>query len=74
MLVALALFYLLGGIAFLVQTCQLFTDGKFLNWRTKDHCLRTTAFWIATSISLLVNYKFKLILFSRIFNFEIFKA
>lgn len=72
-LAGLGVFALLNIFGFIAHTVQLCTDSFFNKWM-KSGCSPCTGFFIATLLSLTINYKFKLILFSKIFNFNAFKA
>lgn len=60
--------YLLNLLAFIVQTPYLLSDAKFSQWirPSNNKCF----FIFITLASLLINYKTKMILFSRLFRFS----
>jgi hypothetical protein len=72
-LAGLGVFAVLNIFGFIAHTISLCTDSCFSKWM-KSGCSNCTGFFITTLFSLTVNYKFKLILFSKIFNFTVFKA
>lgn len=69
---ALAYLYLLNFLACIAQNCIICYDKHFKNWFTtrshKIHCILVNIF------STLVCHKFRNILFSKMFNFDIFTA
>ncbi len=72
-LAGLGAFFVLNFAGFFAHTVLLCVDKRFSQWM-KSSCSNVTAFLLTTVLSLTVNYKFKLILFSKIFNFGVFKA
>jgi hypothetical protein len=72
-LAGLGLFFMLNFASFIAHTAQFCLDKRFTQWM-KSSCSNFTAFLLTTLLSLAINYKFKLILFSKIFNFSVFKA
>lgn len=59
--------YVLNILAFLIQTPFLVSDQKFNQWlKTDNRCF----FAIVTIASILVNYKTKMILFTKLFKFH----
>ncbi len=72
-LAGIGVFAVLNIFGFVAHTIQLCTDSSFNKWM-KSGCSNSAGFFITTLLSLTINYKFKLILFSKIFNFAVFKA
>ena len=69
-LICLAWIYLTNLIAAIVQTYLLSTDTKFNKYASKHFI----AYMTVSFISLLTNYKFKLIITTKLFDFSCFKS
>lgn len=65
---------MLNFLAFIVHSCQYLGDKKFQSWLKKYSCTNPVVFWVAHVVSLLLNYKFRQIIFTKIFNFDAFRA
>ena len=72
-LAGLGMFAVLNMFGFLFHTAQLCNDKRFSSW-IKSSCSNSATFFFTTLFSLAINYKFKQIMFCKIFNFGIFKA
>ena len=71
----LAALFVIGGInifGLVVQSWQLAGDQKFAKW-LKIKC-NFVFYGITVLISALGNYKFKLIIFTKLFNFQCVRA
>lgn len=59
--------YCLNLLGLIIQTPYLATDYRFSQWlKSGNRCF----FAVATFIALLINYKFKMILFTKLFHFQ----
>lgn len=71
MLAVLGAIYVLNVLGLVVQTPYLVGDGRFGQWlKTGNRCF----FAFVTILSLLINYKAKMILFSKLFKFHSMNA
>ena len=71
MLAVLGAIYVLNGIGLLVQTPYLVADIRFSQWlKSGNRCF----FAFITIMSLLLNYKTKMILFTKLFKFHCMNA
>ena len=66
-------------LGLLIQTPFFMADRRFLRWLShrkneKDCKLHLIWYYVLTIFSFLTNYKFKMIIFSRLFNFDCFKG
>ena len=62
----------LNFISFIAQTIVLMWDKKFSEWL--GVCGNKTMFGIITVLSFLVNYKLKMAIFTKLFNFLCMRA
>lgn len=62
-----AAIYCLNFLGLIIQTPYLTTDYRFNQWlKAGNRCF----FAVATLVSLLINYKFKMIVFTKLFHFQ----
>lgn len=59
--------YILNVLALIIQTPFLYSDIKFTQWLKSNN---KSFFIFTTLMSLVINYKFKMILFTRLFRFN----
>jgi hypothetical protein len=71
MLAVLGAIYILNAFGLLVQTPFLVNDARFSQWlKSENRCF----FAFITLLSLLINYKSKMILFTKLFKFHAMNA
>jgi hypothetical protein len=59
--------YILNILCFIIQTPFLLSDSKFNQWYKSNN---KSFFILTTIVSLSLNYKFKMILFTKLFRFN----
>lgn len=75
---SLATIVLINLIGYIVQTRYLMLDRRFERWANRgSRCDNYSCNWIwfqiISFLSFVTSYKLKMVLFSRLFNFECFK-
>jgi hypothetical protein len=72
LVIGIIIIYGINLLGMLIQSVILCSDTKFIGWlKIKCHKL---FFGIITGLSLIINYKIKLILFCKMFNFGCTRA
>lgn len=69
---ALGVIYVLNLFSFFIQTMLLLYDPKFAQWLRA--CGHKSFYSFVVIVSLLLNYKFKMIVFTRLFKFSSMSA
>lgn len=68
LLVVLGIIYLLNLVSLITQTILLCFDTRFSAWLAV-YCSNRGFFGVITIFSMLINYKLKMVLFTKLFNF-----